>query len=40
MALHKGAASEMPQGAIRLTEQEAKEYQYKVIFGWKPERDV
>jgi hypothetical protein len=40
MALHKGAHTDMPQGAIHLSEEEAREYQFKVIFGWKPERDV
>jgi hypothetical protein len=40
MALQKGTYSDMPQGAIPLSEEEAKEYQFRVIFGWKPKRDV
>jgi hypothetical protein len=40
MALHKGRIEDMPQGTVQLTEEEAKEYQYRVIFGWKPQREV
>jgi len=40
MALYRGRHSEVPEGAINLSEEEAKEYQYRVIFGWKPQRDV
>lgn len=40
MALHRGRIDEVPQGTIQLTEEEAKEYQYRIIFGWKPQRDV
>jgi hypothetical protein len=40
MALHKGRVGEVPQDSIQLTEEEAKEYQYRVIVGWKPLRDV
>ncbi|PNF15749.1 hypothetical protein B7P43_G11660 [Cryptotermes secundus] len=40
MALHKGRIGEIPQGTIQLTEEEAKEYQYRVIFGWTPQREV
>ncbi|XP_021923068.1 uncharacterized protein LOC110831410 isoform X2 [Zootermopsis nevadensis] len=40
MALQKGVYSDMPQGAIHLSEKEAREYQFRVIYGWKPERDV
>jgi hypothetical protein len=40
MALHKGRISDVPEGTVQLTEEEAKEYQYRVIYGWKPQRDV
>jgi hypothetical protein len=40
MALYRGRQSELPEGAIYLSEQEAKEYQHRIIFGWKPQRDV
>jgi hypothetical protein len=40
MALHKGRISDIQHGTIHLTEEEAKEYQYRVIHGWKPQRDV
>jgi len=40
MALYRGRQNEVPEGAIYLSEQEAIEYQHRVIFGWKPQRDV
>ncbi|GFG36454.1 hypothetical protein Cfor_11477 [Coptotermes formosanus] len=40
MALYRGKRSEMPEGGMYLTKQEAKEYQYRVLFGWEPQRDV
>ncbi|PSN50576.1 hypothetical protein C0J52_24903, partial [Blattella germanica] len=40
MSLQKGNKGDQPSGSILLTEDQAREYQYKVIYGWEPQRDV
>ena len=40
MALRRGSREQQLVGSVELTEKEAKEYQYRVIQGWEPQRDV
>lgn len=40
MALQKGKLSEFPEDAVRLTESQALEYQFKLLRNWKETSDV
>ncbi len=40
MALRKTTIAEIPSGAVRLTREEAIEYQYKAIQQWQPQSEM